>query len=118
LFHFILLFKVFKSTSSHIDIAFFKILFLIFSFINAPPPSAITQLSFLSDFNTSFSSSILKNFSPFYLKISEILIKQFSSIFASVSINLKPIFLATILPKVDLPTLIIPNKTRFFLTLT
>ena len=45
---------------------------LIVLFINAPPPKAITELLSLSDFNTSFSSSNLKNFSPFFLKISEI----------------------------------------------
>ena len=32
------LFKVFKSISSHIDIAFFKTAFLMSSFIKAPPP--------------------------------------------------------------------------------
>ena len=52
------------------------------------------------------------------MKISEIFIKQFSSIFVSVSINFKPSILDTILPKVLLPTPIIPNNTRFFLTLT
>ena len=48
------------------DTAFFKIVFLTVLFMKAPPPKAITQLFFLSDFNTSFSSSVLKNFSPFF----------------------------------------------------
>jgi len=118
LFHFVLLFKFFKLVSSQIDIAFFKMLSLIVLSINAPPPKAITELLSLSNFNTSFFSSNLKNFSPFLLKISEIFIKQFFSIFASVSINFKSVILDTILPKVVLPTPIIPTKTRFFLTLT
>ena len=49
-------------------------------------------------------------------KIIEILVECFSSILVSVSTNSKFSFLATILPKVDLPTPIIPNKTRFFFT--
>ena len=52
------------------------------------------------------------------VKISEIFIENFFSIFTSVSIKIKPCFLATILPKLDLPTPIIPNKTRFFLTVS
>ena len=118
LFHFVLLFKSFKLVSNQIDIAFFKMLSLTVLSINAPPPKAITELLSLSNFNTSFFSCNLKNFYPFLLKISEIFIKQFFSIFASVSINFKSVILDTILPKVVLPTPIIPTKTRFFLTLT
>ena len=109
--------RLFKTCTPGILIII-QLLSLIVLFINAPPPKAITELFSLSDFNTSLFSSILKYFSPFFLKISEIFIKQIFSIFASVSINFKSAFLATILPKVVLPTPIIPNKTRFFLTLT
>jgi len=118
LFQFTLLFKVFKFTSNQIDTESFKILSRTVFFMNAPPPKAITHLLFFSDSNTSLSSRILKNFSPYFLKISEIFIAHFFSIFRSVSINIKSCFFATILPKVDLPTAIIPNKTRFFFTVT
>ena len=63
------------------------------------------------------TSSDLKNFSPFLLKISLIVIKFFFSIFLSISINSNFCFFATLLPKVVFPTAIIPNKTRFFFTI-
>ena len=116
LFHFILLLIIFRFKSNQKDREFFKIEFLIFLFIKAPPPKAMTVLFFLRHSSTSFSSSSLKNFSPLFSKIFRIFIEYFFSIFKSVSTNSKLSFLATILPKADFPTPIIPNKTRFFFT--
>ena len=49
-----------------LDIDFFKTRSLINLFTNAPPPIAIMHSFLLRHFNTSFSSSDLKKFSPFF----------------------------------------------------
>ena len=61
---------VLRLRSSQIDIDFFKTLSLINLFTNAPPPIAIIHSFLLRHYNTSFSSSNLKKFSPFFSKIS------------------------------------------------
>ena len=70
--------------------------------------------------NEAIRNQILKKTTSIWLdcdlKISEIFIENFFSILKSVSTNFRPCFFATILPRVDFPTPIIPNKTRFFFT--
>ena len=71
------------------------------------------KLNFI-DIDLNIQKKNLMNISEIFNKKGE----NFFSMFESVSKNFKSCFSATILPKVDLPTPIIPNKIRFFFTVT
>ena len=90
---------------------------LIFLFKKAPPPKAITDLSFFNSFKVTSFSNFLKYCSPLFLKIILIETPSFFSIKLSMSINEYESFLDKYNPTVVLPTPIMPVKTRFLLNL-
>ena len=73
----------------------------------------MTLLFNFSDFKEITSSIFLKYFSPFFLKISEMVYFSISSILLSVSINSNSSFFDNILPIEDFPDPIMPTKTKF-----